>query len=68
MNLLLAGSFDEAERDQWHRALAQAMPQHHLVNSEELFDRTRIEVAIVANPPPDSLRGLPALRRSVPPA
>jgi glyoxylate/hydroxypyruvate reductase A len=62
MNLLLAGSFDEAERDQWHGALAQAMPQHHLVNSEELFDRTRIEVAIVANPPPDSLRGLPALR------
>jgi len=62
MNLLLAGNFEAAERDQWHRALAQAMPQHHLVAADELFDRTRIEVAIVANPLPGSLRGLPRLR------
>jgi len=62
VNLLLAGDFEASERDQWHRALAQAMPQHHLVAVDELFDRTRIEVAIVANPPPGSLRGLPRLR------
>ena len=62
MNLLLAGSFDDAERDQWRQVLAQAMPQHHLVSAGELFDRTRIEVAIVANPPPKSLAGLPRLR------
>lgn len=62
MNLLLAGSFDDAERDQWRHVLAQAMPQHHVVTSEELFDRTRVAVAMVANPPAGSLQGLPALR------
>lgn len=62
MNLLLAGKFEAAERDHWHAALAQAMPRHHLVAADELFDRTRIEVAIVANPLPGSLRGLPRLR------
>jgi glyoxylate/hydroxypyruvate reductase A len=62
MNLLLAGSFDNAERDQWRQLLSQAMPRHHLVTTGELFDRTRIEVAIVANPPPESLVGLPRLR------
>jgi glyoxylate/hydroxypyruvate reductase len=62
MNVLLAGQFEAAERDLWHGALARAMPQHHLVAAGELFDRTRIEVAIVANPLPGSLRGLPRLR------
>lgn len=62
MNLLLAGDFDVAERDRWYGALAQAMPQHHLAVADELFDRTRVEVAIVANPQPGSLRGLPNLR------
>ena len=62
MNLLLAGRFEGAERDDWHRLLAQAMPQHHVVTSDELFDRTRIQAAIVANPAPGALRGLPSLR------
>jgi len=62
MNLLLAGDFEAPERDRWHSALAQAMPEHHLVGADELFDRTRIEVAVVANPLPGSLRGLPRLR------
>jgi glyoxylate/hydroxypyruvate reductase A len=62
MNLLLAGSFDDTERDQWRQLLSQAMPKHHLVAAGELFDRTRVEVAIVANPPPESLAGLPRLR------
>ncbi len=62
MNLLLAGSFDDAERDRWRQLLTQAMPRHHLVAAGELFDRTRVEVAIVANPPPESLVGLPRLR------
>ncbi|HEX6017366.1 MAG TPA: glyoxylate/hydroxypyruvate reductase A [Burkholderiaceae bacterium] len=62
MNLLLAGDFEGVERDRWYGALAQAMPQHHLAVADELFDRTRVEVAIVANPQPGSLRGLPKLR------
>ena len=62
MNLLLAGDFEDADRERWYGVLAKAMPQHHVVAADELFDRTRIEVAIVANPPPGSLRGLPRLR------
>ena len=62
MNLLLAGSFDDAERDRWRQLLSEALPKHHLVTTGELFDRMRIEVAIVANPPPESLAGLPRLR------
>ncbi|MCW5660904.1 MAG: glyoxylate/hydroxypyruvate reductase A [Burkholderiaceae bacterium] len=62
MNLLLTGRFGDAERDQWRALLTQAMPKHHLVTSGELFDRMRIEVAIVANPAPHSLDGLPRLR------
>jgi len=57
VNLLLAGDFEAAERDRWHATLAQAMPQHHLVAADELFDRTRIEVAIVATRCPAACAG-----------
>ena len=48
MNLLLAGSFDDAERDQWRQVLAQAMPRHHLVATGELFDRVYNELRRMA--------------------
>lgn len=62
MNLLLAGSFDDAERERWHRVLAAAMPQHRLLLSADEVQRADIEVGIVANPPIGALRGLPNLR------
>ena len=62
MNLLLAGDFDAAERDDWASALRAALPGHRLCLARgELPDDT-IEAAIVANPPPGGLAGLPRLR------
>ena len=62
MNLLLTGDFDAAERDDWAAALRVALPGHHLCLARgELPDDT-IEAAIVANPPPGGLVGLPRLR------
>lgn len=62
MILLLCGDFGRAEREQWRLALATAMPEHRVVTESDGLDRARIEVAIVANPPAGSLRGLPSLR------
>lgn len=62
MNLLLAGDFSDAERAEWAAALRAALPGHRLgLARGELPDDT-IEAAIVANPPPGSLAGLPRLR------
>ncbi|MDT7833881.1 2-hydroxyacid dehydrogenase [Aquabacterium sp. OR-4] len=68
MNILLAGSFDdEAEHRQWAAALDAALRPalpggHRLLSARgEVPDET-IAAAIVANPPPGSLQGLPQLR------
>lgn len=62
MNLLLAGTWDdEAERDGWVAALRAALPAHTLLLSRD-DAKGAIDAAIVANPPPGSLQGLPSLR------
>jgi len=62
MNLLLAGTWDDAaERDGWAVALRAALPAHTLLLSPDQA-RGPIDAAIVANPPPGSLQGLPSLR------
>jgi glyoxylate/hydroxypyruvate reductase A len=62
MNLLLAGTWDdEAERDGWVSALRLALPAHTLFLSRDQATGP-IDAAIVANPPPGSLQGLPSLR------
>ena len=62
MNLLLAGDLDAAERAQWADALRRAMPGHRLLLARGELADAAIDVAIVANPPPGSLAGLPGLR------
>ncbi len=62
MNLLLAGSFDAAERDAWVAALRQALPGHRLCLARGEVADDQIDAAIVANPPPGQLQGLPRLR------
>ena len=68
MNLLLAGDLTADEQAEWLLALRQALPGHRLLLPAEaaaaaaLEDRLQIDAAIVANPPPGSLRGLPGLR------
>jgi glyoxylate/hydroxypyruvate reductase A len=66
MNLLLAGDFDHAECDVWRAALAAALPEARWWTRADI-DAGRvaaldIAAAVVANPPPGSLQGLPALR------
>ena len=63
MNVLLCGDFDPGEEDTWRAALTAALPSAHwfdLAAARAADDS--IEVAVVANPPPGSLQGLPALR------
>jgi glyoxylate/hydroxypyruvate reductase A len=63
MDILLAGSFYAAEEDEWRRALAAALPAgDRLLTAPDAAQRARIEAAIVANPPPGSLQGLPRLK------
>ena len=62
MNLLLAGDFSDVERSEWAAALAAALPGHRLCLTRGELPDEAIEAAIVANPPPGSLVGLPALR------
>lgn len=62
MKLLLLGRFGAGERVHWATALAAAMPTHELLPDRGAPDADEAEVAIVANPPPGSLRGLPRLR------
>jgi len=62
MNLLLCGSFDAAEREAWTGALRQALPGHRLCLARGEVPDAQIEAAIVANPPPGQLQGLPQLR------
>ncbi len=69
MNVLLAGSWDDAERDAWAQALQQALDEAgdaplapRLCLSREAVPAHDFDAAIVANPPPGSLAGLPRLR------
>ena len=63
MQLLLTGDFDAAEQAEWAQALRAALPGHSLwLHRDEAPNPAAIEVAIVANPPPGSLAGLPGLR------
>lgn len=63
MNVLLCGDFDADERARWQQALAVALPEAQWL--DEAGARARpdaVQAAVVANPPPGSLQGLPRLR------
>lgn len=62
MTILLCGDFDAGEQAAWQAALARALPGETLVTDRAACDPAAIDIAVVANPPPGSLQGLPALR------
>ena len=63
MKLLLCGDFDAAERARWQQALAAALPEAMWLDVATARARPdEVLAAVVANPPPGSLQGLPALR------
>ncbi|MBL8287524.1 MAG: glyoxylate/hydroxypyruvate reductase A [Rubrivivax sp.] len=63
MKVVLAGDLDAAEWVAWRAALAQAMPEAQWLAPDEARQHAaEVHAAVVANPPPGSLAGLPALR------
>ena len=60
MSVLLACDVGADEAASWRAALAAALPGEHLVETTDAADD--IEIAIVANPRPGALAGLPRLR------
>ena len=63
MNVLLCGDFDAHAFAAWHRALAEAMPEARWWTLDQArAQAAAVNAAVVANPPPGSLQGLPALR------
>ena len=63
LNVLLCGEFDVDEETQWRGALSAAMPQVHWIDpAAARANAAAVQVAVVANPAPGSLQGLPSLR------
>lgn len=64
MTIYLSVDFDDREWAEWRPALDAALPGERWITTREeaLAAREEIDVAIVANPAPGSLQGLPRLR------
>lgn len=59
MTILLATDFAADKLAGWRRLLEEALPEETLVTTPGAAD---IDIALVANPPPGALAGLPGLR------
>lgn len=62
MAILVAAGFDDDEWAAWWPLLRAALPNEHLLRDRTEVAAHEIDVALVANPPSGSLRGLPGLR------
>jgi glyoxylate/hydroxypyruvate reductase A len=63
MKLLLCGELDAAEHAEWLAALKAAMPEAQWLDPDAArAEPAAVQAAVVANPPPGSLQGLPNLR------
>lgn len=63
MKVLLCGDLDAAEYAEWHQALSTAMPEAQWLDlAAARAQANEVQAAVVANPPPGGLQGLPALR------
>jgi glyoxylate/hydroxypyruvate reductase A len=63
MKVLLCGDLGAAEWQAWHSALAQAMPEAQWLDlAQARAQPDAVQAAVVANPAPGSLQGLPQLK------
>jgi glyoxylate/hydroxypyruvate reductase len=63
MKVLLCGELDAAEQAQWQTALSTAMPEATWLDLAAAREQPEaVQAAVVANPAPGSLLGLPRLR------
>jgi glyoxylate/hydroxypyruvate reductase A len=62
VTILFAATMDGTERAEWLALLRAALPNETLLDAEtDAIDADMVDVAIVANPPPGALQGLPRL-------
>jgi glyoxylate/hydroxypyruvate reductase A len=62
MDILLCGDFDPGELETWQAALRTALPEARWLDlAAARAAPGRVRAAVVANPPPGSLQGLPRL-------
>ncbi len=65
MSIYLCGTWDGDQAQQWQGWLCRAMPQETWLTDLTGLDgaaRAGVDIAVVANPPPGSLQGLPGLQ------
>jgi len=63
MKVLLCGDMDPAELEGWRAALELSMPEATWLSTSQALDEPlAVQAAVVANPVPGSLQGLPNLR------
>lgn len=62
MAILLATNLSAEELAHWTRQLRDALPGERIVSDRQACAPDTVDIAIVANPPPGALQGLPALR------
>ncbi len=62
MSVYLCGELDAAERAAWLAHLREALPGERVADALAELDPATVDVAVVANPPPGRLQGLPGLR------
>jgi glyoxylate/hydroxypyruvate reductase len=62
LNVLFAGRFEAQEREAWWQALRAAAPEVTWWRDDAPFERAAIDAAVVANPAPGVLSGLPRLK------
>jgi len=62
MSLLLATDFGPAERAQWLDLLRGLLPDESIAETRQGGAAADVDIALVANPPPGALHGLPNLR------
>ena len=62
MAILVAANFDEDEWAAWWPLLRAALPNEQLLRDRDAVAAHAIDIALVANTPPGSLRDLPELR------
>lgn len=61
MTILLATNFEADEQARWLALLREALPGETIATQRAAGDAADVDVAIVANPPPRALAGLPRL-------
>lgn len=62
MSVLLCGHFSDADQADWLRILGAAAGDEDWITRRDEVDPATVDVAVVANPAPGLLQGLPSLR------